>query len=226
MKLLQAPVQGPDKVQGATIKRTCHKFPGNKKRVTFDLSQSKLYESKLFEDETKKQWYSTTEISKFRNQTCKLVAAANNSLAFSYVSVIRGTYQACCKVDTDTDSPVLNPVQQDCLNQCAGSFLDLHGLDKYIKNSPTKRHKLHCEGVLEVQRMDWDEYEQPIFDESRYSSRASRLYAIIIAQVQMEVDFEDDEPAPVVRGLLPKIGVSLRRPLFSLAKNTRGGTAA
>jgi hypothetical protein len=202
--------------------------------VSFDLSLTKKHKSPVYEDEVKKLWYSSNELKKIRNQTYKLAGLEND---LPYAKVIQGTYHTLCSInwETEDDSLLLNDVQHEVLSRWIKSYPDLFGMDKFVKCDVPKLHRKHCEDIFETQIMDWDDCVQSVFEQSQESSRASRMYARTIAQVQMEVELEDEPPAQglldnAARGLhLPKRGkgLHLRRPLFSsLARNTRGGTAA
>jgi hypothetical protein len=203
------------------------------KCVSFDLSQSKAHESPLFQDEAKKLWYNSNEIKKLRSQTLKLIETDDR--AFSYESVIRGTFQACCNAaEKGSNTTVLTRVQHDVLKRWIASYPDLLGMDKYVTSGRTERNREHCQAVLEVQDMHFKHDHELLRFESQDSSRASRLYARTIAQAQADIDLDEAESARVdhtnkiaARSVnLPKLKQVLSRPLPSFAKNPRGGTAA
>jgi hypothetical protein len=184
--------------------------------VTFNLSHNKAHDSTYDVEDVKERWYSRSDIKKLRSDTLHLVREVIiNSKRYS--SVIRSTYKACNKADSDA-SAVQTSVQRDALTRRIAKDSNLLGLDKYIKCSAQQRHRYHYEAVLKVQRMDFDESSEQshwLYSKSVEYSRCSRLYARIIAQAQFGLDvYADESAAPV--GRLPKIGRGLRWPLQSL----------
>jgi hypothetical protein len=194
--------------------------------VTFDLTKNTTYQTELSCHGEAKIWYSSKDIKNFRLEAFQLVDAENDKAAGSFccASAIRGTYQACCKVNVETQGRVLNDVQHDVLKEWLANSEHLIGLDKYIKCRGINRHRLHRESVMTVQAMDFDDHARPIRAESLEHSRAARLYARTMAQALFEAADVSEASAPV--GLRSKIGKTLSRPLLIFSRNPMGGVAA
>lgn len=173
-----------------------------RRKVQFDESLNKTHESILeCQDDCKSLWYSAEDCKAFKTTHSALArevieAESHCNGPFSYSTVMHRTYDTCCRVVEETDDCVLTQEDVEHLREWMKLCESRIGLERAVIRSVARdRHFRYREMVgivITIQRM-----ESTVDDETRTEfirsscaslSRASRLFALYLAQAQADTE--------------------------------------
>lgn len=147
-------------------------------------------------EEVKALWSTTAEMKQFKAQTAFLAKEINraekaNVAAFSYQRVVLGAYDACCRMQAETDASPLTNTESKHFNKWMEVSISRIGLERIcireMAQDKYARRAHVVDSVLEVQESllpgmrDGDELMR---EAAQSISRSSRLFARELAKAQ------------------------------------------
>ena len=147
-------------------------------------------------EEIKELWSTGAEMKQYKAQTAFLAKEINraekaNVAPFSYHRVVLGAYDACCRMQTETDASPLTEIERKHFNKWMEVSISRIGLERIcireMAQDKYARRAHVVDAVLEVQEnlvpgvKDGDELMR---EAARSVSLASRLFARELAQAQ------------------------------------------
>jgi hypothetical protein len=180
-----------------TVESQQLKQQGSRRRVQFKENLNVFHRNtQMDRQECKELWSTGAEMKQFKAQTAFIAREINrtekvNAAPFSYQRVVLAAYDACCRMQVDTNTSVLNEIEGQHLHKWLNVATSRIGLervcireiaqDKYARRTHVVDAVLDVQCCLESRNHDGDELMRAA---SQAISRTSRQFARELAKAQ------------------------------------------
>lgn len=167
------------------------------RRVHFDDSRPVCHRNmQMDREEVRDLWCSGADLKQYKTQTAFLAKEINraekaNVAPFSYHRVVLGAYDACCRIQSETDVPPLTETDGKHFNKWMEVSISRIGLERIcireVAQDKYARRVHVVDAVLEVQDgliSACREGDELMREAAMSISRASRLFAHQLAKAQ------------------------------------------